>query len=606
MFRLIIFSLLLFIFSVVNSMPEKNLSITDSLFTLLNNSQNEKSKISIYNQLALEIQHYSTDTALLYLDSSLTLALKYNKQLEEANSYQIKGVIYNNSGRYDEAIDFEKKALLLYMQNKDTVGLISAYSALGVAYSYTCEYSKAINYYTKSHELAEAINDTSYIILMLNNKSFIYNEQKDYDKALSMVLRSIEMKSALPDETSVMMAYVNAGSIYYNIGDMLMARGYLDTAMIVADKYNIVFVKMAILQKLGNIYLKTQEYELSLKHYKSALAMQEEMEDVRGMSFSLKGIGEIYLKKGLYEKADEYFNKSLEIAENNNLPDLLSELYLNFSELYNYTKQYEKSREYLIISYRMKDSILNSDVHGKIAKIEARYQKAKTDNEIIKLETEKKQKENKIIEQKNWMIILAVIVLIVIFFSVLIMLQKRKKDMAYRLLLIKNLETINTPIDQTEEINVDQQISEGNQDDDEVTIQSENETAGQDKYKKSQLTEIQKEELIQGIIKLMEEDKMYVNPDLTIDILASELNIYKKYISQVVNEKFHLNFNNFVNKYRVKETQKLLLDPKNDILSIEGIATTAGFNSKSSFNTAFKKYTGLTPSYFRINARSNK
>ena len=70
MFRLIIFSLFLFIFSVVNSMPEKNLSLTDSLFTLLNNSPNEKSKISIYNQLALEIQHYSIDTALLYCYNS--------------------------------------------------------------------------------------------------------------------------------------------------------------------------------------------------------------------------------------------------------------------------------------------------------------------------------------------------------------------------------------------------------------------------------------------------------------------------------------------------------------------------------------------------------
>ena len=68
-----------------------------------------------------------------------------------------------------------------------------------------------------------------------------------------------------------------------------------------------------------------------------------------------------------------------------------------------------------------------------------------------------------------------------------------------------------------------------------------------------------------------------------------------------VNEKFGKNFYNFVNEYRVKEARILLISNEYENYSIEGIAKTAGFNSKSVFNELFKAHTGLTPKEFKEN-----
>jgi AraC-like DNA-binding protein len=81
-------------------------------------------------------------------------------------------------------------------------------------------------------------------------------------------------------------------------------------------------------------------------------------------------------------------------------------------------------------------------------------------------------------------------------------------------------------------------------------------------------------------------------------ILAEKLNTNKSYLSQVINEYFRKNFSTFVNEYRVKEASRLLLEKESENYTIEAIANSVGFKSKSAFNSAFKKFTGITPSYF--------
>ena len=99
----------------------------------------------------------------------------------------------------------------------------------------------------------------------------------------------------------------------------------------------------------------------------------------------------------------------------------------------------------------------------------------------------------------------------------------------------------------------------------------------------------------------MNEKRVYLDPKLTIDSLAENLNTNRTYISKVVNEAFNMNFNNFINSYRVKEAVRILSDKEYHNYTLENIATLAGFNNKTTFNTTFKKYTGITPSFFRDN-----
>jgi AraC-like DNA-binding protein len=105
--------------------------------------------------------------------------------------------------------------------------------------------------------------------------------------------------------------------------------------------------------------------------------------------------------------------------------------------------------------------------------------------------------------------------------------------------------------------------------------------------------------LKESILKLINDKKIYLNSSLTVENIASNLQTNSKYISYVINDCFQKNFYNFVNEYRIKSAIDLLSDPKYSHYSIEGIGNLSGFKSKSSFNSAFKKQTGKTPSEFK-------
>lgn len=108
-----------------------------------------------------------------------------------------------------------------------------------------------------------------------------------------------------------------------------------------------------------------------------------------------------------------------------------------------------------------------------------------------------------------------------------------------------------------------------------------------------ELKDLQKLKL--QIEQVMLEDKIFKNPELTLVDLSNLINVTSKRVSQVINQGFEMNFNDFVNYYRTLEVIHTLQTNSLAYLSILGIALECGFNSKSTFNRAFKKQTGLTP-----------
>lgn len=102
----------------------------------------------------------------------------------------------------------------------------------------------------------------------------------------------------------------------------------------------------------------------------------------------------------------------------------------------------------------------------------------------------------------------------------------------------------------------------------------------------------------QTIIQLMEQDRLYENPSLTLREVAKHLDTTSKQISQVINQGFQLNFNDFINEYRTRAVIEQLKAGTHQQKSLLGIALDCGFNSKSTFNRAFKKVTTQTPKRF--------
>ncbi|WP_252723635.1 helix-turn-helix domain-containing protein [Winogradskyella psychrotolerans] len=104
------------------------------------------------------------------------------------------------------------------------------------------------------------------------------------------------------------------------------------------------------------------------------------------------------------------------------------------------------------------------------------------------------------------------------------------------------------------------------------------------------------ETLKEELCSYFEEDEPFLNPQLSLKFVADVFELNTNKMSYAINKAFHLNFNDFVNSYRLNYFKSLAIDPKNSHITILGLAYDSGFNSKSVFNTYFKKTEGITPS----------
>lgn len=147
------------------------------------------------------------------------------------------------------------------------------------------------------------------------------------------------------------------------------------------------------------------------------------------------------------------------------------------------------------------------------------------------------------------------------------------------------------------------------QDDAQVAVADvDNNDAGAVKYKSSHLSDEDKRLLLERILEVMDNNDEIFSPEFSLERLAMLAGSKYKYVSQVINEHYKQNFNNFLNSYRIKEACKRMGDVEHyGNYTIEAISESVGFKSRSTFVASFKRITGLTPSqYQRMASKGNE
>ncbi len=117
---------------------------------------------------------------------------------------------------------------------------------------------------------------------------------------------------------------------------------------------------------------------------------------------------------------------------------------------------------------------------------------------------------------------------------------------------------------------------------------------------KTQIAEASKtNEDVQTLKQYMVDEEPFLNSSLTIQDLANQMELNTKDVSILINHTIGKHFFDFINEYRIHKATQVLEDPTQNELTVLEILYNVGFNSKSSFNTAFKKHTGTTPTLYR-------
>jgi len=122
-----------------------------------------------------------------------------------------------------------------------------------------------------------------------------------------------------------------------------------------------------------------------------------------------------------------------------------------------------------------------------------------------------------------------------------------------------------------------------------------------EKYSNSNVTSTVAYNLSQKLEELMKRDQPFLDPEMNLGKLSVLLDCSSKELSQVINQKFNINYAQYIVQYRLEESKRRLIDEKHAHLSIAAIAHDSGFNSISSFNSQFKRIVGMTAKEYRMN-----
>ncbi|UII77387.1 helix-turn-helix domain-containing protein [Flagellimonas sp. HMM57] len=120
-----------------------------------------------------------------------------------------------------------------------------------------------------------------------------------------------------------------------------------------------------------------------------------------------------------------------------------------------------------------------------------------------------------------------------------------------------------------------------------------------EKYSSNKLSYQKAKEIFERVDYQMVKQQLFLDPQLSLKKISTELAVNERQLSQTINQVSKKNFSDYINSYRVEHAKSLLLSNDHNHLKILGVAFESGFNSKDSFYTSFKKFTGKTPNQFR-------
>jgi len=321
-------------------------------------------------------------------------------------------------------------------------------------------------------------------------------------------------------------------------------------------------------------------------------SLKQQFSEITTDSFTIYyNMGNEYYDKGDYEQAELHYYKAIDISEATGAADQMSEIYMYLSKMEEVRNNYDKALEYNKICAGINDSAFTADRNKKIAEMQAKYETAKKEKEIEILNKDKLLRQAELKRRSNWLIVFISGFVAVSGLLVIIFFQKKQKTKACRELVYKNLQIIGSGTKKPDKTGSnDESIPSGI-----IPVSGEQNI---NKYSTSPLDEQQKQDILERIVDLMEKENIYLDSNISVDMCAEKMDINRNYISQVINEKLDRNFNNFVNGYRIKKAQLMMADNDSEKYTVEDISSLVGFKSRTSFNAAFKRYTGVTPSFY--------
>lgn len=546
--------------------------------------RDKKAEVFALNAISI---YYSVkgdnDSALYFGQCGMEISKAISEKVCIARCYGRLGEVYRATGNKARAIDYLKMAIEMDSTNK---GYVAGYSMnLGIIYGDAGCPERSVFYYLKALKIREEQHrwiDAGYLYCNLSGFYFQppYTDQgfKSIEKAIAL-FREAKFPKGESYADNIL------GMTYYGRMDYPAALTYYRKSLAInsMDTLTLRSGYSFCLTNIGDVWMKLKNYDSARYYYTRSLRFSSVDRDYIPMACTYLSLGELCTKEKKYAEAIEFLNEGLSYSRLVNYRAQWEEAYNLLSECYEARGDHRNALVYLRMRNEVRDSILTVKAHEDVANMMIKYETRKKDEQISLLSDDSRMKQKKI--RLAVMIILAILS----FTGLLAYLSWRY----YRKKLRPKVRTLDF---------IEEKISNVKEGDNRKMKALNKILPPRLKLvPATQPTESEiNNDLADTLEALLISDKIFLDENLTLAETARRLGTNTSYLSRLINDHYQVNFSAFLNRYRVEEAKKMILDDKYNNFSMEGIAKSSGFRSKSTFNQAFKNSTGLTPTQFAV------
>ncbi len=439
---------------------------------------------------------------------------------------------------------------------------------------------KGLEYYFKGLEIAKKSHNRRLYALLLNNIVGVYFLQKD-PSGLGYARECYQIAKESGDPVLLVAGSVMCTDMYMLNRDFKAALPIAQGLVTMVNSKPELKFHAEAYQALGEVYAGMNQYDKAIDCFNHALTYGDENESI-AMRACL-GRGRIHFQQGEYDLALSSLQRGLRISDQTNAQLFRKELIQAMSECHEKKGNLREALRLYQQYSQAQDSIYNSDREKILQETRARFDLERQEN---LLQAQALTLKN----SRTWLISLVIIVIVVIAASIWLMMLYRRKNRLYRAIVQQNKQSIATEDELKRTIqNLRQSQGKPLSDADEPT---------DTKYAASSLSDEKAQSITRRMETLMIDERVYSDTLFTQEKLASLLQTNRSYLSQIINERYGMNFTQWVNNYRIQDAIRILSDPKCNT-PLKAVCTEVGFSSMTTFYALFKKATGMTPSAYR-------
>jgi len=524
---------------------------------------------AFHQKSQLDTSRYYLNLALDHIDKEELPEGYFSIMINLATNWFYEGKIARSNEQYFKILE-EGKSFL----PPDKIAVV--YNNLGLNYKRAANYEKSTYYYKKALAIDDSLGLSEEMMTDYANLGNSFYQWKRFDAALDAFNKALQIADSKSLESKKTNIYNDLSGIYRALNQFDTSIYLLQLSLSLAEKYNNNYMIAIANHGLGMTYYQMGLFLKAKPFTVKSLAMFEEMGQIFSQANALLVLGRINQALKLDKEAIRSYQRADSLAIMMGAIELQKDIAFQLANFYSAHHNYQQSDFYYKRFVMLNDSVFNNRSHELMTEFEVKLDVLQKEREVERVNSLNEIQSQRLGFQSRMLWVLAVVSFIFLSLGIVIYFLYRAKSQSYRLLFEKNKQML-----EEAKTTAKQRIESS----------------------KSGLSDSFSEEMAGKILQLMENEKLFLDEELTVTKLAEKLNTNTTYLSQIINDQFNTNFNGFVNKYRIDLAQEKLLNADYSNLTIEAIANDCGFRSKSSFNQAFKKYTGLTPSYYQEQGR---